>query len=362
MVMDPNYIGATDADQGGFGSTWGKLKSGVVGKILHDLYTLPERAGQVAYDYGQTGQYNPAPIMEAAMTATTGGMPFAQAGALGSAGGKGIRAYHGSPHDFDKFDLSKIGTGEGAQAYGHGLYFAENEGVARQYREVLGAKGNKVLTPGGGELPGALMWGPEGNKVALQELKNAGSYDGARANLQQALENTKAWGNPGTHLIEALESLTQLEKSGYGAVKGGKMYEVNINAHPDQFLDWDKRIASPDAMETFAAKFDSVNPTIRKTLEDWAYSNNQRGMPLPDGQSIVQALGGIEGASARQLSRTMNTAGIPGIKYLDQGSRTAGQGTNNYVVFDDKLIDILKKYGIAGPLGALMAQGNETQQ
>jgi hypothetical protein len=44
---------------------------------------------------------------------------------------QGIRAYHGSPHDFDRFDLNKIGTGEGAQAYGHGLYFAENEGVAR---------------------------------------------------------------------------------------------------------------------------------------------------------------------------------------------------------------------------------------
>jgi hypothetical protein len=43
----------------------------------------------------------------------------------------GILAYHGSPYSFDKFDASKIGTGEGAQAYGHGLYFAENEGVAR---------------------------------------------------------------------------------------------------------------------------------------------------------------------------------------------------------------------------------------
>ena len=46
-----------------------------------------------------------------------------------------ITAYHGSPHDFDRFDLSKIGTGEGAQAYGHGLYFAENEGVAKGYRD-----------------------------------------------------------------------------------------------------------------------------------------------------------------------------------------------------------------------------------
>ena len=44
----------------------------------------------------------------------------------------GIKAYHGSPHDFDKFDMSKIGTGEGAQAYGHGLYLAENEATAKQ--------------------------------------------------------------------------------------------------------------------------------------------------------------------------------------------------------------------------------------
>ena len=50
---------------------------------------------------------------------------------------KGITAYHGSPHDFDKFSLDAIGTGEGAQAYGHGLYFADSEGVARSYRDAL---------------------------------------------------------------------------------------------------------------------------------------------------------------------------------------------------------------------------------
>jgi len=44
----------------------------------------------------------------------------------------GIKAYHSSPHDFDRFDLSKIGTGEGAQVYGHGLYFAENPKVSGQ--------------------------------------------------------------------------------------------------------------------------------------------------------------------------------------------------------------------------------------
>jgi hypothetical protein len=57
-------------------------------KMATDLYTLPARAGQAAVQYGETGEYDPAPIMESALTAMTGGMPFAQAGALGSAGGK----------------------------------------------------------------------------------------------------------------------------------------------------------------------------------------------------------------------------------------------------------------------------------
>lgn len=42
-------------------------------------------------------------------------------------------AFHASPYEFDEFDISKVGTGEGNQAFGHGLYFAENPGVARSY-------------------------------------------------------------------------------------------------------------------------------------------------------------------------------------------------------------------------------------
>lgn len=51
---------------------------------------------------------------------------------------KGAIVWHGSPHKFDKFDSSKIGTGEGAQAYGHGLYLAEKQGVAQEYADALG--------------------------------------------------------------------------------------------------------------------------------------------------------------------------------------------------------------------------------
>lgn len=63
---------------------------------------------------------------------------------------------------------------------------------------------------------------------------------------------------------------------------------------------------------------------------------------------------------ATSVSQSMRDAGIPGIKYLDQGSRAAGDGSRNYVVFDDKIIDILKKYGLLGAMGggAAIASGS----
>jgi hypothetical protein len=93
----------------------------------------------------------------------------------------------------------------------------------------------------------------------------------------------------------------------------------------------------------------------------------------PSGQGLIRSLENIFGdkeTASRALAGIMNgriagdipssvlraeeaTAGksdaihgIPGIKYLDQGSRGAGEGSRNYVVFDDKLVSILKKYGI----------------
>ena len=51
---------------------------------------------------------------------------------------------------------------------------------------------------------------------------------------------------------------------------------------------------------------------------------------------------------ADEARNRIKAAGIPGIKYLDAGSRGAGDGTRNYVVFDDRLISIVRKYGIAG--------------
>ncbi len=55
---------------------------------------------------------------------------------VGNAGG-GLRAYHGSPFEFDRFDGAAIGTGEGSQSYGRGLYFAEHPDVAAHYQRTV---------------------------------------------------------------------------------------------------------------------------------------------------------------------------------------------------------------------------------
>jgi hypothetical protein len=51
-------------------------------------------------------------------------------------------------------------------------------------------------------------------------------------------------------------------------------------------------------------------------------------------------------------SAALRELGIPGIRYLDQGSRGAGEGTSNYAIFDPSIIEILRKYGILGPVAA----------
>jgi len=51
---------------------------------------------------------------------------------------KYIRAYHGSPYDFDAFDASRARSGAGTQMAGHGLYFAENERIAKRYKRPPG--------------------------------------------------------------------------------------------------------------------------------------------------------------------------------------------------------------------------------
>jgi hypothetical protein len=241
----------------------------------------------------------------------------------------GAIVYHGSPHKFDKFDASKIGTGEGAQAYGHGLYFAENPDVARSYATALtdANTGGRVGT----------------NNTSLV-ARNSG------ASVQEVLDAKYA----------ELERLKKMAAEGHkyaaGWMKGveqqiadirGKanVYKVDL---PDsaiaRMLDWDKPLSQqPDAVRKVLEREAATSPELARALaKDYKGSVAYIRLGGEFGD-MAAPLGQITKANPQGTSRYLSERGIPGVRYLDGGSRSAGAGSSNYVVFpgNEGLLSIL---------------------
>jgi hypothetical protein len=253
---------------------------------------------------------------------------------------KGIKGFHGSPHDFDRFDSSKIGTGEGAQAYGHGLYIAESEGVAKSYRDNLApvdvnhrADGEpishdmqRMIGEAWQTVSGRSM-GPTKITDAIDLVDDALMRQ--RADAMQARDMD--WFNK----VEDMRLEARRIRENPPTAKG-KMYEVNINADPDDFLDWDKPLSEQSEKVRGGVRAGMDERYGQGFFDEYA----QQGHDFRDVRSNFDDLGDAE------VSNMLREKGIPGIKYLDGGSRKAGDGSRNYVVFDDRLIDIVRKWGI----------------
>lgn len=236
--------------------------------------------------------------------------------------GVGMTVWHGSPHKFDKFDMSKIGTGEGAQAYGHGLYFAESPEVAKGYQKALSAK--------------------DKDPMSIESLARR-TVDGLNGDSQQAFRTLMDRYNS-TGEGRFFDSAMLLKKDQNKIT--GSLYKTDI---PDEavarMLDWDKPL-SEQAPE--------VQSAINKLASDYS------GLGLNDlSQSVknnetaeaFMRLYERQAGGAANASREAGKYGIPGIRYLDQGSRGTGQGTSNFVLFDDQMPRILEING--QPTGAL---------
>jgi hypothetical protein len=268
---------------------------------------------------------------------------------------KGIRAFHSSPHDFERFDISKIGTGEGAQMYGHGLYFAENPAVSGQggqYWDQFKRRFDRHTQDAADVLR------EHGFDRQEAAASIAAQIDAVKARLATAGPNAN---------FEGMQAALRNWQAQHDLIAGGgpvgpRTYEVNIKADPATMLDWDKPLREQPMR--------GVLPDIAKQFSGASPGAADMYNFLQSGGDQASKVSGVDyyrslvpsNRNAAGVSAALQEAGIPGIRYLDAGSRGAGTGSSNYVVFDPANVDILKKYGVAAaPIGALGATFDPSQ-
>jgi hypothetical protein len=296
-----------------------------------------------------------------------------------------IIAYHGSPHNFDRFDASKIDTGEGVQAFGHGLYFAGNESTGQYYRDTLG--GQKIVD----YLDGNPLDRSEYAKYATGEvaypsidteqgvlarlLSTPGfPIQGSSSLLDRQIKRIETpsrrhsnslalrlmgtpWESASVDELKAARDIAANLESRTSSVRSpaGVMYQVEIGHPESSLLDWD----APMSQQPLP---------VRRAFGD-------SGMDLPgDGRRVYMdavtrlgegfdddATGFLAGKAAAE---ELLSEGIPGIKYLDGMSRNLGAGSRNYVMFPgtEDSITILRKYGLLPAVGVGAASAGSAMQ
>ena len=131
-------------------------------------------------------------------------------------------------------------------------------------------------------------------------------------------------------------------------LKAGNLYKTDIPEEAvARFLDWDKPL-SQDSPQAFKDAFNKLHETYPALKEQFfqAFRDKRPGNHY---YSLLNDYAKTGDLVKNQTFATdaMREAGIPGIRYLDGGSRGAGQGSSNFVAFDPDLIRILERNGQA---------------
>lgn len=273
--------------------------------------------------------------------------------------GAGITAWHGSPHKFSKFDMSKIGTGEGAQAYGHGLYTAENPKVAKEYADeltreirvgenIIQGKGHQVGSTGLEDVDDYLIANRGDANLALSNMKKdrleVANSKWRNAMTGELLPNRAKSYDAGIEMLEGLVKRGEVQNT-----TAGNLYKVDI---PDdqiaKMLDWDAPLS-----KSFVKREPGTSPSREQALSRAAVKEGRAGEGYYEDLIDLYGEGGRvpRNMAQQEVSEYLRLQGIPGIKYLDGGSRSGGQGTSNFVLFSDEIAEILERNG--QPLGDL---------
>ncbi len=253
--------------------------------------------------------------------------------------------YHGSPHKFDRFDVSFMGSGEGNQTYGWGIYFAEHPEVAQSYQQMGDRwaewRGQKILYPwhrNSDDMPSEIS-------IAGTALAQAnGDPEEARHMMAKYMysdyrQMPKLFGRVFKNLPELAKQIEVKSTQNF--------YTVEI---PDQviarMLLWDYTLdhQPPNVQKVIRTAIQEFGIQHKEGVTDgWAYYDR-----------IGQALSNNPSEQHKAASEYLNQRGVPGQRYLDQESRSQGEGTHNIVLFDPRHAKILDR---RTPVGEALTEG-----
>lgn len=246
------------------------------------------------------------------------------------------RAYHGSPHrGIEKMSLQHIGTGEGNQAYGWGIYSAEEHGTAQAYRTTLAGPG---YTVGGEDINLLIKKAEQGRDYVMAEVLSdiAGTHKTIEE-LRQEYTEENGYDNAGDYQ----KALDKVERQGLEG--SGQLYRLEVPEN-DVLLDWDKPLSEqPEKVKAAIRK-------IAKELSPEAMADLDGDIrllidPENTGAQFYRTLGSLAGiGSEKGASELLLKHGIPGLRYLDGKSRDKGEGTHNFVVWDENAMSVEETY------------------
>ena len=257
------------------------------------------------------------------------------------------KAYHGSPHKItDKFDLRYVDTGQGAQTFGWGLYFAQDKATANSYRY---SHANRLINPT--KMEGVDYLAPQEAKEYIKKHGYVWAYD-----------HMSDWG-----VIRTVEDVDYFVEYKVGAAfaenvkERGHLYHVEIDVEEDELLDWDAPLKE---QSDFVKK--AIKPIVdyykSYTWHEWPDGSGSVFDPEGNNSSDIYAfskeqLEDIQNGTAshfydflsaysrpyskKEASQTLLKLGVKGIKYFDGNSRKDAKGTRNFVIFDDSLVKIV---------------------
>ena len=180
------------------------------------------------------------------------------------------KAWHGTPYDFERFDIGKIGDGVGDQVHGWGLYFAKDRKISEAYKEVLGADAGAVIVDGvtykideegdWATAAGQKLIDNDPLEFVLDTFDAMGgskNKESAIKSLKERIAGTKRTANTESYIAKLEEAINIIEKADVKYENTSRLLKVEVPEN-DVLLDEQK---------TFVNQNKNVQALLKNTIE-----------------------------------------------------------------------------------------------